>query len=440
MNGKQMTKGRIDWMITLVPFVLIMALAMYLFIFPDNANGVIAQVRFFFGDTLGSYYLLIGIGVFAVSVFLAFSKYGDIVLGEPHEKPKYSFFTWGSMMFTCGLAADILFYSLCEWVYYAEEPHVQEMGRVQDWANVFSLFHWGPIVWSFYAVLAVCFGFMIHVRGVNKQKYSESCRPILGKHTDGVAGKIIDVLAVVALIAGTATTFSVATPLLGNALTSLIGLEYTKWVTIGILLVTFAVYTTSVMIGMKGVKNLSAICMFFFGALLLYVLFAGGKTVFILEAGFQELGMMVQNFPVLSTYTDCYRENGFAQNWTMYYWAYWLVWCVAAPFFMGSISRGRTVKQVILGTYVFGLFSTLISFIVLGNYGLGLQFQGQFDAIGVYEANGYDLYAVIIEILKTLPGYKFVLVILILSMIAFYATSFDSLTLVASSYSYKNIE
>lgn len=194
------------------------------------------------------------------------------------------------------------------------------------------------------------------------------------------------------------------------------------------------------MIGMKGVNNLSKICMFLFGTLLLYVLLSSGKAVYIFESGFSELGLMVQNFPVLSTYTDSLRENGFPQNWTMYYWAYWLVWCVAAPFFMGNISRGRTVKQVILGTYVFGLFSTLISFIVLGNYGLNLQLTGKFDAIGAYEANGYDLYAVIIDIIKTIPCYQFVLVVLILSMIAFYATSFDSITLVASSYSYKNMK
>ena len=102
MSDKQRAaeKGRIDWMITLVPFILIMALAVYLFLFPEQANGVISQVRFFFGDTLGSYYLILGIGVLSVSIFLPFSKYGDIVLGEPNEKPKYNFFTWGSMMFT----------------------------------------------------------------------------------------------------------------------------------------------------------------------------------------------------------------------------------------------------------------------------------------------------------------------------------------------------
>ena len=107
----KLKSNRIDWMITLAPFILIMALAGVLFIFPEQSNDIIGQVRFFFGDTLGIYYLVIGLGVLLVSVFFSFSKYGDVVLGEPNEKPKYSFFAWGSMMFTCGLAADILFYS-----------------------------------------------------------------------------------------------------------------------------------------------------------------------------------------------------------------------------------------------------------------------------------------------------------------------------------------
>ena len=158
-------KSRIDWMITLVPFVLIVALAVFLFIFPKQSNEIISTVRFFFGDTLGSYYIIIGIGFLLVSVFLSFSKYGEIVLGEPNEKPKYSFFTWGSMMFTCGLAADILFYSFAEWVMYATNPHIAEMGgSITEWAGVFPLFHWSFIPWSFYLVLAVAFGFMVHCR------------------------------------------------------------------------------------------------------------------------------------------------------------------------------------------------------------------------------------------------------------------------------------
>lgn len=130
-----------------------------------------------------------GLGAFILSLFLAFSRYGKIRLGKGSEKPQYSNFAWGSMMFTSGLAADILFYSLCEWILYAQDPHMAEMGSIQQWSGTYPLFHWGPIPWSFYLILAVSFGFMLHVRGCHKQKFSEACRPLLGSRTDKAPGK-----------------------------------------------------------------------------------------------------------------------------------------------------------------------------------------------------------------------------------------------------------
>ena len=151
------TKGKIDWMITLVPLGIVIALCILFFFLPDQSNAVLSQIRFFFGDTFGTYYLVIGLGIFLLSLYIAGSKYGDIVLGEKGEKPKYSFFSWGAMMFTCGLAADILFYSFSEWVLYATDPHLEEMGSIQEWAGVYPLFHWSFIPWGFYLVLAVAF-------------------------------------------------------------------------------------------------------------------------------------------------------------------------------------------------------------------------------------------------------------------------------------------
>ena len=118
--------GKIDWLITLVPLTVIIALCILFFIFPERSNNVLGQIRFFFGDTLGIYYLMIGLGIFILSLYIAGSKYGNIVLGEPDEKPKYAFFTWGSMMFTCGLAADILFYSFSEWVICSRSTHSRD--------------------------------------------------------------------------------------------------------------------------------------------------------------------------------------------------------------------------------------------------------------------------------------------------------------------------
>ena len=432
MNTNQsVERSKIDWMITLVPLAIVVVLCIVFFFAPEQSNAVLSRIRFFFGDTFGTYYLVIGLGIFLLSLYIAGSKYGNIVLGETNEKPKYSFFAWGSMMFTCGLAADILFYSFSEWVLYATDPHIAEMGSVQDWAGVYPLFHWSFIPWAFYLVLAVAFGFMLHVRKRSRQKYSEACRPILGRHTDGWAGRIIDLLA---------TTFSVATPLMTAIIGELFHVTLSRTtINIVILLITCAVYTYSLLHGFKGISVLANICIYMFFGLIAFVLAFGGEMRYIVETGLSSLGRMVQNFIELSTFTDPLRTSNFPQTWTIYYWAYWMVWCVAAPFFIGSISRGRTVRQTILGGYMFGVGSTLTSFIVLGNYSMGQQMTGKADFIALYNETG-DLYGMIVSILKTLPCAPLVMAVVLVTMIAFYATSFDSIALTASCYSYHTLK
>ena len=320
-NQKQSKK--IDWMITIIPLAIIIILCLLFFCVPEESNAVLSKIRFVLGDTFGTYYLVIGLGIFLVSIYLAASRYGDIVLGEPSEKPKYSFFAWGSMMFTAGLAADILFYSFSEWILYATDPHIAELGSIQDWASVYPIFHWSLIPWGFYLVLAVAFGFMLHVRKRERQKYSEACRPILGKHTDGMAGRLIDLLAVFALLAGTATTFSLATPLMANIINELFHVDLNRTiVTILILIVTCFIYTYSLLHGFKGISLLAKSCIYLFFALLAYVLLFGGEARYIIETGFSAIGRMLQNFFGLTTYTDPQRTTSFPQNWTIFYWAY----------------------------------------------------------------------------------------------------------------------
>ena len=435
-----LNRKKVDWFITLIPMFIIVGISFLFFIFPEQSNDILGQIRFFFGDTFGTYYIVIGLGIFIVSIYLCTSKYGSIVLGESDEKPKYSFLTWGSMMFTCGLAADILFYSFSEWVMYADNQHIKELGSMQEWVGVFPLFHWSFIPWAFYLVLAVAFGFMLHVRKRKRQRFSEACRPILGKYTDGVIGRLIDLLAVFALLAGTATTFSVATPLMAAIIENVFHVTIDRTIiTIFIIFITCVVYTYSLLHGFKGISVLAKVCIYMFFGLILFVLLAGGHGRYIIETGIESLGRMVQNFIVLSTYTDPLRSTGFAQDWTIYYWAYWMVWCVAAPFFIGNISRGRTIKQTVIGGYIFGAGSTLTSFIVLGNYGMGLQTSGEYDFISKYGANG-DVYQIIINIIQTLPLAQIVLIWVLVTMIAFYATSFDSIAYTASCYSYKKLE
>lgn len=429
--------NKIDWFSTIVPLISVVLLCMIFIALPEQSNVILLHIRSFLGDDGGIYYAILGLGIFGCTIYIAFSKYGKIKLGNI-EKPQYSSFHWGTMIFTSTMAADILFYSLCEWALYANESYIAELGGIQRWASTYPLFHWGPIAWSFYIILAVAFGFMLHVRKRDKQKFSEACRPILGKKVDGICGKVIDLIAILALIAGTATTFSLATPLLSAAVSKVFGFTDGITLTILILLLIAIVYTLTVWFGMKGISKLASYCAYLFFGLLAYFLFAGGETRYILETGFSAIGNMIQNFIGMSTWTDPLRENSFPQNWTIYYWAYWMVWCVATPFFIGTISKGRTIKNTILGGYSWGLAGTFTSFIILGNYGMAQQIRHGVNISGfIAEGGGYS--EAIIKIFDTLPFSSFGLILLVITMIAFYSTTFDSITMVVSSYSYKKL-
>ena len=433
-----MENRKIEWSTMLIPFIIVVALMAVFMLIPEQSKTVVDTMRGFFGDTIGIYYPLLAIGSVVCALYVALKpKYGNIKLSDI-DKPAYSNFQWGTMIFTSTMAADILFYSLIEWALYGAEPHLAEMGSMQMWAPTYTLFHWGPLAWGFYVILAVSFGFMLHVRKRDRQRFSEACRPLLGDKVDGFWGKLIDVLAIFAVVCATATTFSLATPLLTKAMGAIFGFEVTTTVTILVLLLICSIYTITVLFGVSGISKLANICSYLFFGVLFYFLFLGGETRYIIETGFQSLGNLTQNFIGLSTYMDPLRENGFAQNWTVYYWAYWLVWCVATPFFIALISKGRTLRNVVFGSFGWGLAGTYMSFIILGNYGLAQQLKHGVDITG-FLGNGGEMYDAILRIFETLPLPAVALILLVITMIAFYSTTLDGITYVTSSYSYKKI-
>lgn len=434
---------QLDATAMVVPLLVVVGLCVLFILLPGDSARVVDGMRGFLGNQLSSFYILTGVGSLVVSLVIAFSRFGSIRLGGEGEKPAYSNFQWGAMIFTGTMAADILYYSFCEWALYAQESRIAGMGGMQDWASTYPLFHWGPVPWSFYMVLSACFGFMIHVRKRTKQKFSEGCRALLGDKVDGPLGKLIDLFAIFALLAGTATTFSLATPLLSAVLGDLFGIKPSVGLTVFLLVLVAVVYTADVIIGYHAIMKMSVICSWLFFALLGYFLLGGGQAQYILETGITAIGNLAQNFIGMVTWADPLRESGdgsvgFVQNWTVFYWAYWMAWCVATPFFVGVISKGRTVKNTIIGGYIAGLASTFTSFIVFGNYGLGLEMHGRLDISGAI-ASGEDIPSVIIAIFHTLPLPMVGLALLFITMVLFYATTFDSLTMVVAAYSYRRL-
>ena len=179
MKPEKLEKGlmkKLDLVTMTVPLIGIVVLCALFMILPDAVHECAWKDPGFLGDDLGIYYVLIAAGDLDLQYVYGIFRYGKIRLGNV-EKPEYSDYKWGAMIFTSTMAADILFYSLCEWALYANEPQIEAMGGIQKWASTYPLFHWGPTAWSFYIVLAVAFGFMLHVRGREKQKIFGSLPP-----------------------------------------------------------------------------------------------------------------------------------------------------------------------------------------------------------------------------------------------------------------------
>ncbi len=436
---------KVDKSVMIIPAVIVVIVGLLVSLMPEGSTGAISAIRNFLGNDMGVYYVVVGLGAFALLLYFAFSKIGKIKIGKEGDKPMNTL-TWGILIFTSTMAADILFYSFHEWTYYynaevLNQP-VTNVATQQMWASSYSLFHWGFIPWSFYLVLAVVYAFMFFNRGRrDKQKMSEALRPIMGKYSDKAPGKLVNIISVVGLLCGTATTFSVTTPLMTSIVCELFNLPYSKTISAIILVIIAVIYTIAVLFGSKGISVIAKITVGFFSFMLAFF-FVVGDPRYILETGVQGIGNMLANFLRMATWLDPVRAGGassFPQDWTIFYWAYWIAWCVATPFFIAKISKGRTIKQILLGGGFAGLLGTFSSFIVFGGAGLHQQTSGIVDAVGMIEG-GIAPAAVIIKIIQSLPASEFIMAIILITMIGLYASTFDALTDVMSAFSYKKLD
>lgn len=400
---------------------IVVMISVLLILFPATSKAILQTAYTFLVEKCGIYYRIFGLTILIASLYFAFSRYGKVKLGKL-PKPRYSLLKWGAMVFTSTMAADLLYWSFIEWAYYYNDF----ANNKAVWAATLPLFHWGPIPWSFYLLLAAAFGFMLYSKG-RKQKISETCRPVLKHQTDKFPGKLIDIFVIIALIAASATTFSISIPLLNEISCRLFGIPPSNITTLLILISIAVLYTVAVYFDIKGVSKLAKISVLCFTILLISCLLAG-PTNFIIRTSIASVSNLLINFLPFATSNT--------HPWTTFYWAYWLVWCIGTPFFIGKISEGRTIKQVILQGYLFGLAGTFMSFMILGYTGLNLQLNSNM-AIAEQLSTGVATSELIMGVVQQLPFPVLFLGLIMICMITLYATTFDALVLVASAYSVK---
>lgn len=415
---------KIDKPLIGISMAMVVLVVSFLYLRPDEAQAAANKIFGGMTDVFGSLTLLFAFFGLILLVLVACSKYGNIRLGE--GQPEHSTFKWVAMMICCGLGSATVYWAFIEWAYYIGTPGLGIEASSQlayEMSVPYTMFHWGFSAWTLYALvgLPVCYHF--YVRGNQGLSLSAIISAITGVKQTGIIGRIVDVMFIFICFGGLSITLGVSVPLVSEVLCSVLGITPGFSINLLLILIISAVYSFSSYIGIqKGMAKISN------GNTQLAILFCLGIIIvgpglFIISNTTNSLGLMLQNFIHMSTFTDPVGKTGFPQAWTIFYWLYWITYAPFTGIFIAKVSKGRTLRSVIINTVVSGSSGCFFFFGTLGSLSLHRQLNGMVDMVGLLAA-GKDNPA-IIEVLHTLPGSGIFMVLFCIISVLFLATTLD---------------
>ncbi len=387
-------------------FFILSAVILPIVLAPQAVINFISSIYQFITTDLAWFFLLMGVFVIAVAVLLIFSKYGDIRLGGKDATPHYPTFTWISMNLCSALAAGILIFGMCEWMYYINTtPFGIEPGSSEayEYAISYGMFHWGFSAWGFYLLPGIALGYLYWNKKSSDLRVSTLCRNVIGGNGTFYRGLrfTIDSIIVFGYFMAIMTTVGIGVPVIAKLSSHLIGIEDSFAFKIGVICIfgIFFILSTSKTIargmGLISILNVRLSLLFF-----AFVLFAG-DTTFILNNLTMSIGTTISEFMRMSFNSDPVRQTGFIQGWTIFYWAWYVALTFICGIWIARTSYGRTFREIAIANCVWGSAACWISFGILGSYGMsqelhhGVELSSQINALG---SSGVTL-----KVLETLP-------------------------------------
>lgn len=422
-----MEQSRIDWPSFVACVVVILGVCIPLALFSDWAGVALQSLYDFIAAEFGIVYLLASVGAIGFLVWLAASRFGHVKLGNKDEQPEFGQLSWVAMLFCAGVGAGLMYWCVTEWAYYYDSPPFGAEPRspeAADWASTYGLFHWGFTAWAFYCLPAVAIAYPYYVRKLDMLRFSVSCNWFLKGHEHGAVARGIDFLFMVALIGGAASSLGFSTPMIAACIAWMLGTEPGFGLEAGVVVIAVVIFAGSVWLGLrKGIKRLSDLNLVLAFALLGFILVVG-PTAFLLKTSLNGVGVLAQNFVRMNFWTDPFTDSGFVENWTVFYWAWWIAYAPFVGLFVTRISRGRTIRQVITGMLILGSLGSWVFYMVLGNFALFQQLAGNVDFTGILST--VDGNAAIVATLETLPLAPLVIGVFAIVALVFSATTYDS--------------
>jgi len=389
----------------------------------------------------GVLYLWYGFGALVFLLWLAASRYGRVRLGGDDIAPEFRTPSWLAMMFCAGVGAGLLYWAAIEWGYYIDKPphgFAPRSPEAIEWAAAYGLFHWGPTGWAIQCLPGLAIAYAYYQRRVPYLRLSTGCIALLPEGVNGIRGRALDFLYMLSIIGGAGTSLGLSTPMISAVFADFAGLERSFALDVSVVVACIAIFGTSAWLGIeRGFKRMADAAMWVALLFLVFVLLAG-PTLFILKMATNGIGLVLQNFLRMNTWTDPVRNAGFVENWTVFYWAWWIAYGPFVGLFVTRISRGRRLRDIILGMLSFGTLGAGIFFLVLGNYAMHLDLAGIVDVTGLMAKAGEA--EAIAAVIGSLPFAKLAMLAFVLVAVVLLATTYDSASYTLASVSTRRLE
>ncbi|MDO4887915.1 MAG: choline BCCT transporter BetT [Actinomycetaceae bacterium] len=404
---------------------------------PKRVEAIFDHAVSWAGRWFGSFYILLITAVLIFVVILALSRFGRVRLGPDDSTPDFSTFSWAAMLFAAGIGTGIMFFAVAEPIAQYAAPPTGDAQTIEAARSgvVLAIFHYGISGWGLYALVGMSMAYFAYRRH-HPLAVRSTLRPLIGDRVDGWVGNAMDTAALVGGVFGIAASLGVGVVQLNVALNILFSLPQGAGAQIGLIILSVVMATVSAVSGVdRGVRILSNVNVVLAIALALWVMVTG-RTAFLMDALVGSVGDFITQFPGLTLETYAYeRPDQWLNDWTLFFWAWWITWAAFVGMFLARISRGRTIREFLLGALILPFSYVVMWMAIFGNHALDIVRSGDKDFMDtVVDKPEQGLYM----LLDRLPGSTGLIAIALFIGVLFYVTSADSGALVMANLSTRN--
>ena len=436
---KAFSGENVDYITFITSLLVVVGIAFFILYDAEAARISIGSSYDNIVNIFGPVYLILTIFSFFFLLYIAISKHGHYRLGGQNQKAEFSYFSWIGMLFCSGIGGGLVYWSGVEWAYYVDIPPFGiEPGSDEAFAlaTAYGLFHWGISAWSIYGIPAIALSIAFYKYKLSTLRLSSSLRGLGIKNVEeSLGGRLIDLIFVIATVGAAGGTIGSYIPMLSSGFSDIFSVEKSFSLDLQVLALCVGLFGFSVYAGLtKGIKRLSDLNLLLAISFLIIILFIG-PGLDILRSSVEGLVYTIKYFWDMST-LGILEQSEFADAWTIFYWAWWVAFGPLVALFIARISKGRTLRELILGMLIFGSLGTWLFYMILGGYSMSLEQNEIFGVMASLEESGHADTA--ISIVHTMPFDSMMLLLFCVITIIFVTTSYDSMSFVIAYHVQKN--